>query len=547
MLNRRAFLKIAVSTGSVTTVNPILVHASRHQDSSGFFGIHEFIENHPEAVFIMRTNVDEKTNNDAKKQAGQNFGKSVFVPKDDTGFPLTAIVPMKPNLKPDVASDPINRMGMDTDAYFVEGIIDSLKDLGLSGNQFYMREAWCVSNDNGGSLDWDANGFAGVCKRTGANLKDCEAGVSGLPAEDINWVDVPNGVWYRKIPYLWPINVTNGFLLNIAKLKAHGMGLTLCCKNMQGSVSKPYTSLCSSITASTRGLDPESIRLTEGKKEIYANYERHVNEGIPRWDKPGSNWNSGLGMETWSTRTLDNLSTMSFGLCIIEGIYGRDGNGHSSGPNPPGNENNSKGKAWDYMTNVLIFGKNPVHVDIIGHWLGCHEPGNIGLFHLAIERGMSQYLNPESIPVYLWESGTPTLTPLSSFERTPLMTYYLTKDYNDQTENYWHLLDEPFDYTSVSVEEPSPSEKPHSFVLTQNSPNPFNPLTTIEYWIPENGNVRMEIFSSSGQRVDILVDGYMARGSHAATWNASNHASGVYFYRFRFGEFSETKKMTLLK
>ena len=350
MLNRRTFLKIASVAGCGTVHRSLLVHSSRYQNSSGFFGPHAFIENHPEAVFIMRTDVAEKTNNNAKKQAGLDFGRSVFVPKDDTGFPITGLVPIKPNLKPDVASDPIKRMGMDTDAYFVEGIIESMKDLGLSGSQFYMREAWCKSNDNGGSVDWDANGFADVCTRTGANLKDCEAGVSGLPAEDINWVDVPDGIWYRKIPYLWPINVTNGFLLNIAKFKAHGMGLTLCCKNMQGIVSKPYTSLCSSITASPRGLDPESINLTEGKKEIYANYDRHLKEGIPRWDKPGTSSNCGLGMETWSTRTLDNLSTMSFGLCIIEGIYGRDGNGHSGGPNPSGNENNPRAVSYTHLT-----------------------------------------------------------------------------------------------------------------------------------------------------------------------------------------------------
>ncbi len=540
MLNRRDFIKTTAAAGAPGIIYPIKAFSAKNQPSSDYFGIHTFIENHPEAVFIMHTNVDEKTNNDAKKQAGLDFGRSVFVPKDNTGFPITSIVPIKPNLKPDVARDPIKRMGMDTDAYFVEGIIESLKDLGLSGNQFYMREAWCKSNGKGGSVDWDANGFAGVGERTGANLKDLEAGVSGLPAEDINWVDVPNGVWYRKIPYLWPINVKNGFLLNIAKFKGHGMGLTLCSKNMQGSVSKPYTALCSSITASTRGMNPEYIRLTDGKAEIYANYDRHVKEGIPRWDSPRA-----IGQETWSTRTLDNLSTMSFGLNIIEGIYGRDGNGHSGGPNPPGNENNQRGEAWDYMSNVIIFGKNPVHVDNIGHWLGGHEPGNFGYFHLALERKMSRYLDPKSIPVYLWKNGAATLTPLDNFERTPLMTYYLTRDYDGQTENYWHLVDEPFDYDSVSVAEPD--AQPETFILRQNIPNPFNPYTSVEYSIPTAGNVRLEIFNASGQLVNVLVNGYMSRGSHMAVWDTGAHASGTYFYRFRFGGFSETKKMTLLK
>ncbi|MFC1608135.1 T9SS type A sorting domain-containing protein, partial [Candidatus Latescibacterota bacterium] len=77
--------------------------------------------------------------------------------------------------------------------------------------------------------------------------------------------------------------------------------------------------------------------------------------------------------------------------------------------------------------------------------------------------------------------------------------------------------------------------------------NPFNPITSIEYSIPSDGYVQVEIINNSGQRVDTLVDGYMRRGSHVATWNAQNHSTGIYYYRFRFGGFSDVKKMLLLK
>ena len=125
------------------------------------------------------------------------------------------------------------------------------------------------------------------------------------------------------------------------------------------------------------------------------------------------------------------------------------------------------------------------------------------------------------------------------------MTYYLTRDYDGQTENYWHLVDEPFDYNSVSVAEPD--AQPEAFVLRQNIPNPFHPYTSIEYSIPTAGNVRLDIFNASGQLVDVLVNGYMSRGSHMAVWNTNNHSSGTYLYRFRFGGFTRTKKMVLLK
>ena len=55
---------------------------------------------------------------------------------------------------------------------------------------------------------------------------------------------------------------------------------------------------------------------------------------MARWDRPGRTWNSGYGMEMWAQRTLDNLAFSNTGFCIIEGIYGRNGNGFSKGPGP---------------------------------------------------------------------------------------------------------------------------------------------------------------------------------------------------------------------
>jgi hypothetical protein len=261
-------------------------------------------------------------------------------------------------------------------------------------------------------------------------------------------------------------------------------------------------------------------------------------------------------METWATRTLDNLSVSNYGIHIIEGIYGRDGEGNEDyGPNPQDQNHvfdvngvTSTGKAWDYMTNVIIFGKDIFRVDIIGHWLGGHEPGNMGLFHCAIDRGMSTVLNPRKIPVYIWDNGTATLTPLEQLTQTPLLTYYLRRNYNGQTENTYHLCNEPFDYSkfATGVNEQA-VEKPDAFVLRQNRPNPFNPMTGIEYVLPRGGHVRLEVFSANGQLVNVLVDDWRAKGAHMAVWNAYGKASGTYFYRFRCGDFTRTGKMVLLK
>ena len=95
----------------------------------------------------------------------------------------------------------------------------------------------------------------------------------------------------------------------------------------------------------------------------------------------------------------------------------------------------------------------------------------------------------------------------------------------------------------VSVEESAPA----AFAVSQNSPNPFNPTTTISFTIPEAGNVEIAVFSVSGQRVATIADGFMSAGSHSVTWDASGFSAGVYFYTVKSGDYSKTMKMTLLK
>jgi hypothetical protein len=344
-------------------------------------------------------------------------------------------------------------------------------------------------------------------------------------------------------------------MLNIAKFKAHNMGMTLTCKCLQGSLVHNYQQLCAAW-GSKMSID-QIDRHANAYDIIKANYDRHRASGsIPRWDRPGTDSISGLGQETWATRTLDNISRTKCQLHIIEGIYGRDGQGDNvNGPNPQDQEHvvdayggTKTGKAWDWMTNMIIFGKDIFRTDIIGRWLAGHEPGNFGLFHCAIDRGMCDALDPRKIPVYLWDNGIATLVPLETLTRTPLLSHYLTKDYNGQTEKPYHLVNEPYDYSKVPLNvQKSESDTPLSMILHQNRPNPFNPNTSIDYFVPKGGRVRLEVYNASGQLVEVLVDGYRAPGSHMAVWNAYHRASGTYFCRFRCGDFVETKKMTLLK
>ena len=91
------------------------------------------------------------------------------------------------------------------------------------------------------------------------------------------------------------------------------------------------------------------------------------------------------------------------------------------------------------------------------------------------------------------------------------------------------------------------------YQLFQNYPNPFNPSTTIKYTLPAEGNVRLSVFNTIGQELEILVSEYQAPGSYEIMWNAVNFSSGVYFYQYEVAGndgvmlAKEMKKLVLIK
>jgi len=91
------------------------------------------------------------------------------------------------------------------------------------------------------------------------------------------------------------------------------------------------------------------------------------------------------------------------------------------------------------------------------------------------------------------------------------------------------------------------AELPSSFGLSQNYPNPFNPSTTIEYAVPYRTVVTITVYDVMGREVAGLVNGYHESGSYSAVWNAQNFPSGVYYYRISADNFSDVKRLLLIK
>lgn len=97
------------------------------------------------------------------------------------------------------------------------------------------------------------------------------------------------------------------------------------------------------------------------------------------------------------------------------------------------------------------------------------------------------------------------------------------------------------------------SEVPERFFLGNNYPNPFNPSTNIEFGVTTNSKVRITIFNSIGQQVEVLLSQSMQTGSYRVKWDAAGYPSGVYFYKMEArstgtaGSFMEMRKMILIK
>ncbi len=94
----------------------------------------------------------------------------------------------------------------------------------------------------------------------------------------------------------------------------------------------------------------------------------------------------------------------------------------------------------------------------------------------------------------------------------------------------------------------SPDANAEEFTLFQNYPNPFNPSTRISYSLPNSGYVSLKVYDILGREIETIVNEFQKAGTYAAHFDASNLASGIYFYELQVGnEFVETKKMLLMR
>ncbi|HSD27088.1 MAG TPA: DUF362 domain-containing protein [Vicinamibacteria bacterium] len=501
-MSRRSFFKQIGGFGLATVAAPdewaFASLPSQSASPASPLGLHPFIEAHPEAVFIRRTRVAVKTDAEAIRRETLAFARQVFRLEKGPGVSGSPTVAIKPNLTSTKKTGLTH--AIITDTYAVEGLVDGLKELGVDAGSIFVRE--------GLQVEQPTTGYPELARRAGIHYGD---DVARTPTT----IECPDGVVFRRTKYLGPFAYPGTFPVNVAKHKAHSMGLTLAVKNLQGTNIPPYIRFCG-------GLNPKLAAdfQPDAEAHVKALFEEHLKAGLPRWETSKGAW-----MEMWAQRTIDHYALIQpkVGLHVIEGIYAQNGDAFDGGPGP-------SGLPEVFMTNVLIFGKDAFRMDIVGHWLGGHEPGNFGLFHLAKERGVSSALDPRNVPVYEWKDDGPKLTPLDRFERTALATPYLEKP----GEPKFHMVDEPFAYApEAKAACLSGGDRPSLRALGTVPSARGRTSLVAEYGLPADLPASVDVYDSWGQRVGVVAQGRLSRGIHAAAWDAGRLSPGDYWFRLQ--------------
>lgn len=391
--------------------------------ASRYFGLHPFIEANRGAVFIRRTKVAHRMDAPGLRAEGLRLGREIFVPLDRPGIPVSHRVVLKPNVLTHRPPRGV-RINWGTDPDFYEGLIAALHDVGL--RKFYYAEA------NYRSSRWSAQ-YDDIHDRYHVEIAEPERRSRHYQdGFEMNWSKPPGAVVYAQVPHYPPIGEPGIWLFNIAKWRSHGMCLTQACKNAQGLTVWPFQRFClgwSMVTGVPEFMKPYICPDVTDRVTRYL--ESHRRMGYARYDSTARL--GPLEQEIWAHKTCDNLSALEFGLCMIEGIYVR-------------NEDPSD-SVREFLPNLVMFGKDPFRLDLVGLWLGGHEPGNVHFYRIAKERGLSDTFNPWDVPVYEWTNEGPVRRKLTDFPRTLLKTYYLQKS----GEPLYHMVDQPFDYDRVKL------------------------------------------------------------------------------------------------
>lgn len=229
----------------------------------------------------------------------------------------------------------------------------------------------------------------------------------------------------------------------------------------------------------------------------------------------------------------------------------------------------AKGEVIDFMSNIMspilqsgsdaegfAFNQRPASVSIYYQFFPAASSGDRFGLNVALYKGG---VNGTNVAVAASAPGTA----VSSYTQLTAQFNYTTNDIpdtcvvqiqiigpgtGDQAKAHvgsYYLVDDISFSASTSV--PQFGIQPKQFALGQNFPNPFNPSTRITYSLGEAAHVDLKVYDLLGNEVAALVNGRKDAGVHTASFDGSTLSTGMYFYTLRTKNFTETKRMMLVK
>ena len=193
--------------------------------------------------------------------------------------------------------------------------------------------------------------------------------------------------------------------------------------------------------------------------------------------------------------------------------------------------------------DIRLTAPNGISRDISTDNGGASDNGYLTIFYDGHTEPVtsSSFLSP-------WSNYVKPEVVMGNFGGSPVVGNWILRVTDDASSNSgtlmgWGLR---FNNSSTAVS-PISTIIPGEYKLRQNYPNPFNPVTNINFDIPKAGIVSMKVYDITGREISTLVNQSMEAGSYNVEFDASNYSSGTYFYKIQAGDFTDVKKMVLVK
>jgi hypothetical protein len=234
----------------------------------------------------------------------------------------------------------------------------------------------------------------------------------------------------------------------------------------------------------------------------------------------GTDISSGLP-ERWVTRVVVDPSDENIVYATFSGLKWRD-------PQPHVYRSTNKGTDWSDISGNLP--DAPVNAFAVDNnypnrlYLG----SDVGMY-VSFDTGQSWEVLGEGLPVL----------PIGDIKIHPTENYLVAGTYGRSMYKIDLNL-----VTEVKNDQP---QFVNEFSLSQNYPNPFNPTTKISWQSPVSGHQILKIYDITGKEIVTLVDEYKSAGKYEINFDASSLSSGVYLYKLIVGNYSDAKKMVVLK